>query len=336
MAKKDFGDMDYSIHKEAVDAVSSFLEKREQEKAEAGRMPLIIDPEFQNKMPPLTSDERKQLEDNILNYGSIRDPLIAWNGIIVDGHNRYEIAQDNPKILYIVEHLDIEKYPDRDAAMAWMCANQLGRRNLSESQRKDLLGQQYISATKASGGQTGNKNAKKQVVQNEQVESQPKDTAEKIAAEHNVGRSTVQRSANYTKALDAAEEVSPGFRKELHAGKIKATDGEVIAILKMDKDKRKQYVEELRKGKRISKPKPQKAPAPKKQAKPTDDTALAAQAIKELCETFIARFQEIGIRKKTRAIELGAVEAIVYDLLKIMDCMDKLIMESEAQAATLV
>ena len=60
-------------------------------------------------IPPLASDERTQLEQNILQFGC-KDPLIVWEtkrGIIeptslnpdeqcyvlVDGHNRYEICQ---------------------------------------------------------------------------------------------------------------------------------------------------------------------------------------------------------------------------------------------------
>jgi hypothetical protein len=47
--------------------------------------------ELEILIPPLTSEEFKQLERNILEEG-IRDPLVTWNGILVDGHNRYRIA----------------------------------------------------------------------------------------------------------------------------------------------------------------------------------------------------------------------------------------------------
>ena len=50
---------------------------------------LIIDPEFRDKIPPLTEDEFTLLEENILSDGAVFSPLIVWDGTILDGHNRY-------------------------------------------------------------------------------------------------------------------------------------------------------------------------------------------------------------------------------------------------------
>ena len=52
---------------------------------------LKIDPEFQNQIPPLTDDEYRQLEENILKEGKLLSPLIVWNNTLVDGHNRYAL-----------------------------------------------------------------------------------------------------------------------------------------------------------------------------------------------------------------------------------------------------
>ena len=57
---------------------------------------LKIDPEFQNKIPPLTEDEYRQLEENILEAGKVFEPITVWNGTIVDGHNRYRIIMEHP------------------------------------------------------------------------------------------------------------------------------------------------------------------------------------------------------------------------------------------------
>ena len=50
---------------------------------------LRIDPEFESKIPPLTEEEYQLLEENILQDGVVLNPLIVWNGCIVDGHNRF-------------------------------------------------------------------------------------------------------------------------------------------------------------------------------------------------------------------------------------------------------
>ena len=101
---------------------------------------LSVDPEFESKIPPLREEELKQLEENILADGVVINPLIVWKGIIVDGHNRYRILQQHPEIQFTIYEKEV---PDRYAVIAWICKNQLGRRNLTSQQFKYLMGQQY-------------------------------------------------------------------------------------------------------------------------------------------------------------------------------------------------
>ena len=89
--------------------------------------------ELEILIPPLTSEEFKQLERNILEEG-IRDPLVTWNGILVDGHNRYRIATE-----YDIDFVTVEKqFADMNAVKEWMINNQFGRRNLNNYQRSVL------------------------------------------------------------------------------------------------------------------------------------------------------------------------------------------------------
>ena len=107
---------------------------------------LKIDPEFQSQIPPLTDDEFKQLEENILKEGKLLSPLIVWNNTLVDGHNRYAILQKHPEIYFSTMPL---RFENREEAVAWICRNQLGRRNLSPEQKRYLLGKQYEAEKKA-------------------------------------------------------------------------------------------------------------------------------------------------------------------------------------------
>ena len=54
---------------------------------------LKIDPEFQSKIPPLQFEEEQQLEQNIIAEGRLLNPIIIWNGYILDGHTRYRILK---------------------------------------------------------------------------------------------------------------------------------------------------------------------------------------------------------------------------------------------------
>lgn len=100
--------------------------------------PLKIEPKFKNLIRPLQRKEYLQLEQNILSDGC-RDPIITWNGVIVDGHNRYEICM-RYQIPFAVLEMDFSCEAE---AIAWICANQLGRRNISEETRKYLIGKQF-------------------------------------------------------------------------------------------------------------------------------------------------------------------------------------------------
>ena len=114
---------------------------------------LKIDPEFQSQIPPLTDDEFKQLEENILKAGKLLSPLIVWNNTLVDGHNRYAILQKHPEIYFSTMPL---RFANREEALAWICKNQLGRRNLTPEQKKFLIGKQYSVEHRKPGGNGNN------------------------------------------------------------------------------------------------------------------------------------------------------------------------------------
>ena len=93
-------------------------------------MGIKIDKEFAGLIPPLCPDERQQLEENIISEGC-RDPLVVWNGTLIDGHNRYEICTRNQ-----IDYKVIEKdFKNRTEVILWMIANQFGRRNLADIDR---------------------------------------------------------------------------------------------------------------------------------------------------------------------------------------------------------
>lgn len=57
-------------------------------------MELKINEKFRTVAPPLSENEMLLLREDILANGC-RDPLIVWNGVIVDGHHRYKICREN-------------------------------------------------------------------------------------------------------------------------------------------------------------------------------------------------------------------------------------------------
>ena len=206
-------------------------------------MKLQINPEFENMIPELTDDELSQLEENILVDGRIVNPIVVWNGVIVDGHNRYKIAQKHPHIQFTVHEKEFESEQE---AQIWICSNQLGRRNLTEQHKKYLWGKRYnLECDRAKfhgnqytrsdeSGEGGNR-----------PDQNSHGTRSRIADELGVSEWQVRSSAEFSKGVDAAEEVMPGIKNKILTGTVEASYKDVVAIGKMPLPKRAEAVEDL-------------------------------------------------------------------------------------------
>ena len=205
---------------------------------------LKIDPEFQNQIPPLTDDEYKQLEENILKEGKLLSPLIVWNNTLVDGHNRYAILQKHPEIYFSTMPL---RFENREEAIAWICRNQLGRRNLSPEQKRYLLGKQYEAEKKAAKIFRGNQYtlAKKSGGAHDDNHHSGKKTCDRIAEENGVSRASVLRASHYTRGIDIADNLSPGIKQKVFSGEVKFTNEEMSKLVLSSPDKRQDVFAEI-------------------------------------------------------------------------------------------
>jgi len=246
-------------------------------------MELRIDPEFESRIPPLTDDEFTQLEENILADGVIISPIIVWDGVIIDGHNRFRIVEKHPHISFTTCE---RTFGDRHEALAWICKNQLGRRNLTFQQKKYLIGRQYESE-KISDAFHGNQHIKVQSGSGQNVHHHK--TAERIAEENDINEKTVRRAAQYSRAVDLADEVEPGIRKEILSGAIKATDKEITAFASADPNDRPALIEELRKP-----PKLRKKVLPERHLLSTEEIAseMPADISKETPEDMLSELED--------------------------------------------
>ena len=205
---------------------------------------LKIDPEFQSQIPPLTDDEFKQLEENILKEGKLLSPLIVWNNTLVDGHNRYAILQKHPEIYFSTMPLPFE---NREEAIAWICRNQLGRRNLSPEQKRYLLGKQYEAEKKVAKIFRGNQYtlAKKSGGAHDDNHHSGKKTCDRIAEENGVSRASVLRASHYTRGIDIADNLSPGIKQKVFSGEVKFTNEEMSKLVLSSPDKRQDVFAEI-------------------------------------------------------------------------------------------
>ena len=93
-------------------------------------MDITIDPRIRDLFPPLTDEEFANLEREILDDGKINEPLVTYDGVLLDGHHRYKIAKKH-NIPYEVIEKDFADWGD---ALGWARRHQKARRNLNKTQ----------------------------------------------------------------------------------------------------------------------------------------------------------------------------------------------------------
>lgn len=183
---------------------------------------LEIKERFKNLIPPLSALEYEQLEENIIKNGC-REPICIWNETVIDGHNRYEICHRNNIPFHIQEISDIDGDED---AIVWICANQLGRRNISEKARKMLIGERYNAELIINSKK--NKHGHNQyTVKKEIKKAASHATAEKIAKEYSISETSVRRYAQYSKVMNIMSETNPELFRQIKDGYLKFTREEI-------------------------------------------------------------------------------------------------------------
>lgn len=220
---------------------------------------LKIDKEFREKIPPLTEAEFEQLRENILSDGEVYEPIVTWNGTIVDGHNRWRIIQEHPEIPFKVKEMD---FADKWAAFEWMYKKQLGRRNLTEEQKSYMVGKMNEARKKSIGNTTSERGAdgrfqSGQNVHNGQQRENKDGTSAEIGKEFGMSGRTVRRNEKFAKGVDALRGQSNEAAEMVLMGKSNATKDEIAELA----DKTEQEIAEAAKnivdGKPvIRKPKP--------------------------------------------------------------------------------
>ena len=202
---------------------------------------LTVNEKFKNLIPPLSDKEYEQLEENIIKQGC-REPICVWNNIIIDGHNRYTICHKNNIPFYIQEVVGIQYDED---AIIWICANQLGRRNISEESRKLLIGERYNAELIVNTKKNPEGINQHTVSKKEHSKNYGHKTAEKIAKEYNISEATVRRYAKFSKAFNALSETNPELLNQIKEGFSKFHREEIRAYT-LNKNKKEDNSKKLR------------------------------------------------------------------------------------------
>lgn len=179
---------------------------------------IIIDEEFANLLPALTSEEFEKLENSIIQHGGAIHPLIVWEeeGIVIDGHNRLKLCEKHD-LPYPVKKLSFKSRLD---VIDWIAHFQFSRRNMGPQQQERFVAKLLNMRKKSVGGDGTNQHTKEECTQNGHIPQsgktpEKKRTIEKIAEETGVSKNTVARAAKKDAILNKVGEHSPELEKSI-------------------------------------------------------------------------------------------------------------------------
>lgn len=189
---------------------------------------MTIDSEFKALIPPLAPEELAQLEANILADGC-RDPLVTWQGILIDGHNRFAICSKHGLEFETVTMA----FADRSYAKEWIIRNQFGRRNLLPYIRTKLALEleETIAARSQQGKRTDIQQADNLCQKSDN--SPPLDTKRELAAIAGVSHDTVAK----VKKIEA--KAAPEVKAKLVSGEISINQAH-LQITRAEKEERRE------------------------------------------------------------------------------------------------
>lgn len=203
---------------------------------------LKTDKDFKNLIRPLQRKEYLQLEADILQDGCL-EPIVVYDGFIIDGHNRYEICTKH-NIPFAITEMAFEY---KEEAIAWICAQQLCRRNITDETRKFLIGMQYesekiVNSRKNIPGVNQYSKLNPTIpyegfdVNRDRSQTLGYITAQKIARDNNVSIGSVRKYAMYTRALEVIGKADPAMVPRILSGKYKISHQNVIDLSRMTPD----------------------------------------------------------------------------------------------------
>ena len=168
-------------------------------------------------------------------------------------------------------------FESREEVLAWICKNQLGRRNLTPEQKKFLIGKQYSVEHRKPGGNGNNqhtaaakKTAPEELCQFDTILPTATEASvrKQIAERNNVSESYVARSEKFMRGVEIMEEMMPGMKEKILSGQFKVRDTDMHRLARTNYVDRKQVLHEILH--------PEDRPAPEPRGHSINYTALEA------------------------------------------------------------
>ena len=179
--------------------------------------------EFTNLYQYLSEKDYKQLEQQILCH-SYHTPICTWNGIVINGIEAYELFRKH-SIPFRIKRLH---FSSKEDVISWICTDQLKREDLTNINKKYLIGKKYDAEKIIVSRQLSSTN--KSHISGASI------AAKKISEECNVAMATVYKYSAYSSALDIIDEKVPDFVKRVRSGQLWISQANIIELSGLPKE----------------------------------------------------------------------------------------------------
>ena len=208
-----------------------------------------IESEFKHLLPPLTEEQKAELEKDIIKNGCLT-PLVVWNNILIDGHHRYDICTKNNIPFDLTEM----EFKDKLEVMEWIWSNQKNRRNLNKYELAQIalkfkpVIEEKARKNKIEAGKNYGVGKKEKLCQKSDEPIQPIDTKKELAQIAGVSHDTIHK-------VEVIEEQAPeDIKRQVKAGDLTINNAYILTKSAVETKKKneqleKEYQEQLEKEK---------------------------------------------------------------------------------------
>ena len=186
---------------------------------------LVTDRVFLSLSVPFGTEREKELEKSLLWDGCL-EPIIAWDGVIIDGYKRYRICTAEA-IDFSIKEMD---FLSEEEAVSWVCRQRIPEYPKHSIPYRYLVGRYY--------------NAQKRIYR--EVRTQPEDVrtiqlnpewdrvSYYIAEEYNLHHATIENHGAYAIWLEQISNKALPLFNAILSGTIATTRKEIRSYAEMD------------------------------------------------------------------------------------------------------
>jgi len=168
------------------------------------------------------------------------NPLVLWDNILIDGHNRYQIVKKHNLPFNTISL----EFNSRDEAVSWMISIQIFRRNLTPMQLTYYRGLQYNIEKKIHGG--GDRF--KQTPPSGQNVHLDGSTANRLSEQYKVTARTIRRDGEIAEVLVAIGKESQEAKNSILTGDIKINRKQLREMVSASEDEIANTAKEIASG----------------------------------------------------------------------------------------